>query len=134
MPNILEDNTLRVKECPLGIHERHTVLFDIHGVLRIIPFECTFSHNADMISNPPTSLQYENIAIYTYDHADASTSPSDTSCQFDEWCEKHGERDSHKAVQIAVTPHRLIAAEVPLELSLSKPNAYFAMSLSHIDQ
>ena len=30
-----------------------------------------------------------------------------------------GERDSHKAVQIAVTPHRPIAAEVPLESSLS---------------
>ena len=41
---------------------------------------------------------------------------SDTLCQFDEWCEKPGERDSHKAVPIAVTPHRLIAAEVPLEL------------------
>ena len=47
--------------------------------------------------------------------------------------EKSGERDSHKAVPIAVTPHRLIAAEVPLELSLYKPNAYFATSLSHID-
>ena len=72
MSDILEDNALRVKECPLGIHERHTVLFDIHGVLRIIPFECTFSHNADMISNPSVSLQYENIAIYTYCHTYAS--------------------------------------------------------------
>ena len=40
-----------------------------------------------------------------------------TSRQFDEWGEQPGERDSHKAVPIAVTPHRLIAAEVPLELS-----------------
>ena len=37
------------------------------------------------------------------------------------------------SVPIAVTPHRLIAAEVPLELPFSKPNAYFATSLSHID-
>ena len=37
--------------------------------------------------------------------------------QFDEQCEKPGERDSHKAVPIAITPHRLIAAEVPLKLS-----------------
>ena len=37
--------------------------------------------------------------------------------------EKPGERDSHKAVPIAVTPHRLIAAEVPLELSPAKPSA-----------
>ena len=49
---------------------------------------------------------------------------SDTSRQFDEWCEEPGERDSHKAVPIAVTPHRLIAAEVPLELSLSKRLLY----------
>ena len=42
---------------------------------------------------------------------------SDTLCQFNEWCEKPGERDSHKAVPIDATPHRLIAAEVPLELS-----------------
>ena len=41
----------------------------------------------------------------------------DTLCQFDEWCEKPGERDSHKAVPIAITPHRLIAAELPFELS-----------------
>ena len=34
-----------------------------------------------------------------------------------------GERDSHKAVPIAVTPHRLFASEVPLELSLPKPSA-----------
>ena len=33
---------------------------------------------------------------------------------------KPDDRDSHKAVPIAVTPHRLIAAEVPLELSLYK--------------
>ena len=37
--------------------------------------------------------------------------------QFDEWGEKPGERDSHKAVPIAVTPHRLIVAEVPFELA-----------------
>ena len=43
--------------------------------------------------------------------------------------EKPGERDSHKAVPIAVTPHRLIAAEVPLELSLSKPNATITLSV-----
>ena len=33
--------------------------------------------------------------------------------------EKPGERDSHKAVPIAITPHRLIAAEVPFEMSPS---------------
>ena len=33
--------------------------------------------------------------------------------------EKPGDRDSHKAVPVAVTPHRLIAAEVSLELSPS---------------
>ena len=37
--------------------------------------------------------------------------------------EKPGERDSRKAVSIAVTPHRLIAAEVPFELSFSSLNA-----------
>ena len=31
--------------------------------------------------------------------------------------EKFGERDSRKAVPIDATPHRLIAAEVPVELS-----------------
>ena len=36
-------------------------------------------------------------------------------CQFDEWCEKPGERDSHKAVPIAVTPYRLIAAKVSFD-------------------
>ena len=53
---------------------------------------------------------------------------SDTSRKFDEWCKKPGERDSHKAVPIAATPHRLIAAEVPLELSLAKPNATITIS------
>ena len=91
-------NALWASECPLGIRERHTMLFDIHGILRIIPFECTFSHNANMISNPSASLQYENIAIYTYGHADASTPSSNTSRQFNEWFEKPGERNSHKAV------------------------------------
>ena len=43
----------------------------------------------------------------------------DTPCQFDERCEKPGERDSHQAVPIAVAPHRLITAEVPLGLSPS---------------
>ena len=43
----------------------------------------------------------------------------DTPRQFDKWCEKPDERDSNKAVPIAVTPHRLIAAEVPFELSPS---------------
>ena len=43
---------------------------------------------------------------------------------------KPGERDSHKAVPIAVTPHRLIAAEVPLELSLAKPNATITLSVA----
>ena len=43
--------------------------------------------------------------------------------------EKPGERDSHKAVPIAVTPHRLIAAEVPLELSPAKPNATTTLSV-----
>ena len=118
MPNILEDNALWIEECPLSIRERHTVLLDIHGVLRIIPLECTFSHNANMISNPSASLQYENIAIYTYGHADASTPSSNTSRQFNEWFEKPGERNSHKAVPIAVMPHRLTAAEVPFEISL----------------
>ena len=55
---------------------------------------------------------------------------SDTPRQFDGWGEKHGERDSHKAVPIAVTPHRLIAAEVPLELSFSKPNATITLSVA----
>ena len=36
--------------------------------------------------------------------------------------------DSHKAVPIAVTPHRLIAAEVPLELSLSNPNEQLSVA------
>ena len=51
---------------------------------------------------------------------------SDTSRQFDEWCEEPGERDSHKAVPIAATPHRLIAAEVPLELSFLARLSTFA--------
>ena len=55
---------------------------------------------------------------------------SDTPCQFDEWCEKPGERDSHKAVPIAVTPHRLIAAEVPFELSLAKVSATITLSVA----
>ena len=55
---------------------------------------------------------------------------SDTLCQFDEWREKPGERDSHKAVPIAVTPRRLIAAEVPLELSLSRPSATTTLSVA----
>ena len=66
MPNILKDNALRVKKCPLSIRERHTVLFDIHGVFRIIPLECTLRHNANMISNHPSSWQYEDMAIYPY--------------------------------------------------------------------
>ena len=57
---------------------------------------------------------------------------SDTPCQFGEWCEKPGERDSHKAVPIAVTPHRLIAAEVPLELSLSKPSSTITLSVASL--
>ena len=46
-----------------------------------------------------------------------STTSNHAPSQFDEGREKPGERDSHKAVPITVTPHRLIAAEVPLELS-----------------
>ena len=48
---------------------------------------------------------------------------------------KPGECDSHKAVPIAVTPHRLIAAEVPFELSprktkYPKPNATITLSVA----
>ena len=40
------------------------------------------------------------------------------------------DRDSHKAAPIAITPHRLIGAEVPAELSFSKPNATITLSLA----
>ena len=54
---------------------------------------------------------------------------SDTSRQFDERCEKPGERDSHKAVPIAATPHRLIAAEMPLELPPPQQHEYRDFSI-----
>ena len=57
---------------------------------------------------------------------------SDTSRQFDARCEKPGERDSRKAVPIAVTPHRLIAAEVPFELSPAKPSATITLSVARL--
>ena len=66
MSDILEDNALLIKKRPLGISERHTVLFDVYGVFRIIPLECTLRHNANMISNHPSSWQYEDMVIYPY--------------------------------------------------------------------
>ena len=51
-------------------------------------------------------------------------------CQFDEWYEKPGGRDSRKAVPIAATPHRPIAAEMPFEMFLAKPSATITLSVA----
>ena len=66
MSDILENDALWIKKCPLGIIERNTVLLDVHGVLRLISLECTLRHNADMISNLLALRQYENMAERQY--------------------------------------------------------------------